>query len=342
MSEDQDQKTEAPTQRRIQKAFEEGQIGFSSDLLGGLILLIGICYFWLFGGMLFGQLRTNLRVRLLEFDEALLYPERLPDLIVFAFASLVGVILGLLAPLFCVSLLSGGLQTRFNLTMKPLQLKFDRFNPVSGFKKLFSLRAVMRGVTAVAKAAVVATVSYLVIHSELDSITTSGFGSLSMAIALVTRLTLVVSITIAALMVLVGVGDLAFQKWKQYQDLRMSIKDIRDEFKEDNGDPLLKARMRQLAAEMTKKTIAKEVPGATVVVTNPTHFAVALKYDREKNPVPVVVAKGTDHLAKQIIALAKENNVPVVERKPVARYLYAKVNVGQSIPFEMYQALPRF
>lgn len=336
---DADQKTEAPTPRRIQRAFEEGQIGFSADLIGGLILLVGVLYFVFMGRPLIQTLQESLRNRLTNFDEVVRDPTKLPEIAIQSLATLTGVLLGLLVPLFFVSLLSGGLQTRFNLTFKPLEMKWSRINPLSGFKRIFSLRAVVRGVVALLKSAVVGLVSYYLVHSELVNISVSGFGTLNAALTTLLNLAASISLTIAALMVVIGVADLAFQKWKQNQDLRMSMQDIRDERKEDEGDPLLRARMRRMQAEIVEKSFRKEVPTANVVVTNPTHFAVALRYDRTKAPAPIVVAKGSDFLAKKIIELAQEHGVPIVERKPVARFLYFNVRVGKTIPVEMYQAV---
>jgi flagellar biosynthetic protein FlhB len=148
-----------------------------------------------------------------------------------------------------------------------------------------------------------------------------------------------VAISISAALMAIGVADLGWEKWKHLQDLRMSKQDIKEEAKQDEGDPLVKARMRRLASELTRQTIAKEVPKSTVVITNPTHFAVALKFDRDSMQAPTVVAKGADLMAKRIIEIAKENGVAVVERKAVARFLYFNVKVGKSIPYELYMAV---
>ena len=147
------------------------------------------------------------------------------------------------------------------------------------------------------------------------------------------------SFAVAAMMVVVGIVDLAFQKWKHLQELKMSLRDIKDEHKESEGDPMVRARLKRLRAEMSRTRMLADVPRASVVITNPTHFAVAIEYDPEKMEAPIVLAKGADHLAKKIIEIAKENDVAVVERKPVARFLYANVEIGQTIPVELYQAV---
>jgi flagellar biosynthesis protein FlhB len=149
-----------------------------------------------------------------------------------------------------------------------------------------------------------------------------------------------VMIGVAALFVLLGVADLGFQKWKQLQELRMSKQDVRDEHRDLEGDPHQKARMRKLAAELGRtRKMMDEVKHATVVLRNPTHYAVALKYQRGKSQAPIIVAKGEDHLALSIIEIAKKHKVPVLERKQLARLLYQHGSVGREIPIELFQAV---
>lgn len=338
-TEDQDQRSEAPTPFRLQKALEEGQIGVSGDLISGLVLLVGVLYFAFFGTQLIASLKDVLRWRFADIARLADHPERLPELAMQTMLTLTGVVLGLLVPLFFISLLSGGLQTQFNLTFKPLEAKWSRLDPIAGTRRLFSLRAVMRGIFLILKSAVVALVTYWLIRQRMIDISLTGWGTLDDALTVALSLILAISVTIAALLVLIGVADLGFQKWKNLQELRMTPDEIRKENRELAGDPLLKARLRRMQAELLHKSLRKEVPKATVVITNPTHFAVALRYERGKSPAPIVVAKGADLLAKRIIEIAKEHDVAVVERKPVARYLYFKVPVGKAIPVEMYQAV---
>ncbi len=336
---DQDSRTEAPTPRRLERAFEEGQIAFSSDFVAGLLLLAGVLFFMVYGRQFLEQLKLLLRYRLTYFQTAIDNPEALPGIILESVLGLVAIVLGLMVPLAAVSLLGSGLQTRFNITFKTLEMKWEKLDPVKGFQRLFSMRAVVRGLSAVLKTIFVATVTYWVIRSRIPETVLTGFMPLESAFTQATSLFLAVAIAISAALMLIGIADLGWEKWRHLQDLRMSKQDIKEEAKQDEGDPLVKARMRRLASELTKQTIAREVPQATVVVTNPTHFAVALKFDRGSMQAPTVVAKGADHLAKRIIQVAKESGVAVVERKAVARFLYFNVKVGKSIPFELYMAV---
>ena len=336
---DRDQRTEQATPQRIRKAYEEGQIGFSAELVGGLMLATGAIFFWLVGEWFFGSIGETIRDRVTYFEPMILEQRTIlmaisNDVMRIGFACLV-----LILPLFLVALLGGALQTNFNVSFKPLNLKWEKLSVPAGVKKIFSSSSAVRGALSIAKAAVIVLIIYLIGKAQLEKIAVSGFSSFQDLMFAMCQILLYVSLAIAAMMTLVGIVDLAFQKWKQMQDLKMSIQDIRDEHKESEGDPLIRARVKRLQAEMGRKRMLSEVPKSTVVITNPTHFAVALQYDRKTMVAPVVLAKGSDFLAKKIIEIAKENGVPVVERKPVARFLYFNIKVGSEIPFELYQAV---
>lgn len=339
MADDQDQKSEAPTPRRLQRAREEGQVGYSGELVSGIVLLLAVLYFWTTGQALWLALEQIMRHRLLSFDTAIAYPQTLMELAASSAEWLIFPLAMLLLPMFLVALVSGGLQTQFNFTTKPLELKWDRISPINGWQRIFSMRAVVRGITAIIKTVLIGVIAWSMFESRLPATLVSGFGTLDQSLQLATEIFIAVSLAVAAAMLLVGIADFGFQKWKHLQDLRMSIKDLRDEHREDEGDPMIAARMKRLRQELVKKSLAREVPRATVVVTNPTHFAVALRYDKSESPAPMVIAKGADFMAKRIIEIAKEHGIPVVERKPVARFLYFNVNVGKEIPFDLYMAV---
>ena len=196
-----------------------------------------------------------------------------------------------------------------------------------------------RGAVALAKAAAITVAVCWLTWARFGSITASGSSTFAHTLGEGAQLILAVGFLSAALMVIVGVADYAFQWWKQRQELKMSLQEVRDEHKDSEGDPQIKARIRRLQTELRKKRMLGDVKRATVVVTNPTHFAVALRYDTSESDAPVVIAKGADYMAFKIIEIAKENGIAVVERKPVARFLYANVEIGHPIPFELFQAV---
>lgn len=339
MSEQSDQATEDPTARRWEKAFEDGQVAFSTELVGGLLILVAVLFFLGAGKWFFDYLLNSLRERLTFFEPMVGNPDSMLIALRRNVEQVGLAVMGLLVPLSIVAIASSVLQTRFNLSSKPLEIKWSKVSPGSGLKRLFSTRAIARGALAIAKASVIILVSYYLTIGRINMINTSGIGSYERMIAIGAELLLAIGFVSAILMVLIGFGDLVFQMWKQKKDLMMTKQEIRDEHKDSDGDPQMKARIKKLFREITSQQVAVEVPKATVVITNPTHFAVALRYDPEKSAAPIVVAKGADDLAKHIIAIAKASGVAVVERKPVARFLYANVKVGGEIPFELYQAV---
>ncbi len=336
---DRDQRTEQATPQRLQKARDEGQLGFSSELVGGVILLTVSGLYWLIGGWFFDAVLASIRSGLTEFELPVEDPRMLIKAIIDETLRVGTVVLAVVGPLGLLAAMSGLLQTNFNISFKPLELKPDRLSVVAGFKRIFSLQSVVRGGLSILKAALILCVSGFVAKGKLAEIATSGFGSFQELMFFLAALLIHCSLAIAATMTIVGVIDLAFQKWKHLEDMKMSRRDLKDEQKDSEGDPMMRARIKQIQAEIGRKRMLADVPKASVVITNPTHFAVALRYESDAMEAPVVIAKGADFLAKRIIEVAKENGVPVVERKPVARFLYSNVEIGQPIPFELYQAV---
>ena len=334
-----DQKSEAPTQRRIQKSNEDGKFGFSSELVGSLILVSGILFFWVGGTWFFHVVADCIRRRIYSFDQVIVYPYSISLYIREDVASIGQICLGLLIPVFAVAVFGGALQTRFNISAKPLNLNWEKLNPVQGFRNIFSTRGVFRGTLAVTKTILIAVTIFLVAAARIDEIQSASVFSFQRFMQLLAMTCLYSALGTVAIMSLVGIADLAFQQWKHYQELRMSIQDLRDEHKETEGDPMVRARVKRLQSEISRRRMLRDVSRSSVVITNPTHFAVAIRYDSRETIAPVVLAKGADHLAKRIIDIAREKNVPVVERKSVARFLYFNVKLGSQIPLELYQVV---
>jgi flagellar biosynthetic protein FlhB len=334
-----DQKTEEATPRRLERALEEGQIAFSSELVSGFMLLTGLMFFLITGSWFFKSLQSLIQARFTHFQTMIWYPETILLVIKKDFGQALLIAFSLVMPVSVVVLLISLMQTRFNFSTKPLALDWKKTNPLTGVKRMFSLRAVNRGAVAVAKSASIVLAAYLLTRARTGELASSGRASLEHGLTVGTELLFAIGFLAAGLMLVVGIADYGFQWWKQQQDLRMTKQEVRDEHKDVEGDPQLKARIRRIATELSRKRNIRAVPSATVIVTNPTHYAVALRYAPNESPAPIVVAKGADFLAKQIIQVAKENGIAVVERKPVARYLYANVKIGQQVPYEVFQAV---
>jgi flagellar biosynthetic protein FlhB len=338
-NQDRDQRTEDATPQRIQKARADGQVGFSSELMSGIVLATGVLMFWTLGRSFFSSICQTIQHRIGDFENVIVDPRML----VPAFISDTGVVgiacFSLLLPIGFVAGMAGLLQTNFNISFKPMELDLNKMSVLSGFGRIFSMKSVVRGAQSIAKASIIIYIIYFVASSKIEEISLAGFGTFRDLMFAMCGILMYASIAIAAMMLFLGILDLAYQKYKHLQELQMSMQDIKDEHKESDGDPMLKARMRRLQMEMGQKRMMADVPKASVVITNPTHFAVAIQYDRETMEAPVVLAKGADHLARKIIEVAKENGVEVVQRKPVARFLYANVDIGGAIPAELFAAV---
>ena len=233
-------------------------------------------------------------------------------------------------------------QVGFQVTPETLQPKFERVNPLSGFKRLFSMRGTVELIKGIAKMSIVGGICYSIVRGALDDGLLSMTGvSLWNTIGQVGGLLWTIGIRVSVALLILAVADYAYQKYDYEKNLRMSSSEMKQEMKDTDGDPHVKARIRRIQREMSKRRMMQDVPKADVVITNPTHFAIALLYESTpgKPAAPKVIAKGADFIAQQIKELARENKVPIVENKPLAQQLYKTVEVGQEIPGDLYEAV---
>lgn len=339
MAEQSTQPTEDPTIQRQEKARQEGQVAFSSEIVAAVLFFAAVLLLVNYGRAWLDDI-SHLLIRRLTFFQPMIES---PDTILAALRSDVETVGWLLIPflvaLAIVAVLSGIAQTRFNISSKPLEFNLGKLSPIAGVKRMFSTRSLNRLGLSIFKTVAIVVTSVWIVMSYSEEINRSAMFSFRSILALGSEISIQIAITVSVFMLAFGGADLGFQIWKQFQELMMTKQEIKDEQKESEGDPMLKQRQRQIRAELSKRRAIEAVPSATVVITNPTHFAVALRYDSSESVAPIVVAKGADNLARKIIEVAKANGVAVVERKPVARFLYANVDVGKEIPFELYHAV---
>lgn len=340
MAEDQDgDKTEDPTPSRRKEAREEGNVARSQDLSASALLVALLIALWMLGSRLW---EAMLGVATRSLGESL-GQTTTADLSRLGMTTLSDVaygILPLLGAVVVVAVVANVAQVGLLLTPKKLQPNPGVLDPIKGLKKLFfeSKTYVMFGMN-LAKLAVVGAVAWWAVESELPTIV--GLAQLDMAVLLgaAARSVFAVAIKVAIVLLILSFLDFAYQKWKHEQDLKMTKQQVKEEMKKMEGDPHIKQRRRQMAMQRSMQRINQDVPGADVVVTNPTHFAVAIKYDDTTMHAPRVVAKGADALAMRIRELATANGVAIVERPPLARALYRTVEVGQEIPEDFYSAV---
>ena len=240
---------------------------------------------------------------------------------------------------FVVTALISVIQVGWKVTGKPLQPKFDKFNPINGFKRIFSKDSIFELVKSILKIFVIVYVAYTSIRGHAQDIFILYEIPLMQAIMLCGTVIINAGLKISLVYLVIGLADFIYQKYRFNEDMKMTKQEVKDEFKNTEGNPEIKGRQRQRMREASRRRMMQDVPKADVVITNPTHFAVAIKYDAETSKAPVVLAKGEDYLAQKIKEAAREHNIEIVENKPLARMLYANVDIGQEIPPELYQAV---
>lgn len=340
MAEDSDlEKTEQPSQRRLDQAREKGQVARSRELSTFAVLLAGGGTLW-FMGETFTQdmiklLHDGLTLdRELAFNPSLMIP-RLYDLSVEVLITFAPLLLAvLLAALFSPLLLNGWL-----FSAQALQPQFSRLNPISGIGRMFSMHSLIELAKAIAKSLLVGGVGAWVIWHNKDAVMALGVQSVGSSIPEMGHLIGMSFMMIVGAMLLIVLIDVPFQLWDHNKKLMMTKEEVRQEAKETEGDPMVKGRIRQLQREAARRRMMAAIPTADVVVTNPTHFAVALKYSENGMRAPVVVAKGSHLLALRIREIAKENRVPILEAPPLARALHKHTDLGEAIPEALYTAV---
>ena len=238
-----------------------------------------------------------------------------------------------------IAFLSNRVQFSWMVTTKPMKPKLSKISPISGIKRLFSLRTLVKTGVSIATVIIIIILVYTTIKDKWYLLFNILDMDVGLVLALVGDVVIGLGIKIAVLMIIIGLLDYAFQKWKNMQDMMMSKQYVKDEFKNSEGDPQIKSKIKQKQMEASRRRMMGAVPQADVVITNPTHYAVAIQYKKELQSAPVVVAKGTDYLAAKIKDKAKESGVEIVENRALARMLYNNVEIDQEIPPELYQVV---
>jgi flagellar biosynthetic protein FlhB len=339
MAEDSGDKTEAPTPRRRQEAREQGNIAQSRDLTAAVLLIGTMMLLQYTGGPLVGALKSLVAETLsaeslgdVTLPTPLALFMKFTTVAAFAIAPLMG---GVLFLAVAVNLAQVG----FNLNTKKLEPKLGALNPMKGLGKMFGGGNVIMLAMSLTKLVLVGMTAYSAVHGRLHQIIAAQQLTYMQIFGLGMEITYTIAIRIGLLLLVLAVIDYVYQRVKMERDLRMTKQQVKDEMRRMDGDPMIKQRRRQLARQMMEQKIKKDVPTADVIVTNPTHFAIALKYDADNMGAPRVVAKGKDFLALKIREIAIENGIPILERPPLARALYKSVEVGQEIPEQFYSAV---
>lgn len=336
---DSGQKTEKPTPRKLEKAREEGQVAKSQELNSAFTLMAS--FFVLY--YIFGNFIQSLTEKMRSFLSFSTIPEITLD---NSFTILIDVFLYIgrtVAPVMFASAIIGifinFVQVGPRFTTKVIQPKFNKLNPIEGIKRLFSLKSVIELIKSLAKASVISYLAYNQLRKAWPTLLTLTQRGLEPSLLFSADLIYKIAVNIIIFLVILGIIDYIYQRWEFMRNLKMTKQEVKEEYKEMEGDPQVMSQRRQLQREMSMNRMISSVEDADVVITNPTHIAVGLKFDLESMEAPVVLAKGEGFIAKRIKEVAAEFNIEIVENKPLARALNASAEIGDEIPADLYQAV---
>jgi flagellar biosynthesis protein FlhB len=333
------EKTEKATPKKRQEARKKGQSAKSQDINTAVVLL-AVFLFMLFAGsylkkgtfaLFKNSFQENLLMELTEGNIQVMFLNILKDIAIY------------FGPLLLIALIAGVIsnffQVGFMFSSEAIQPKLEKINPISGFKRIFSMRAIVELMKSILKIGFVGIVTFSVLWKRMGEILVLSQKSIGTALVTLSSLTVQMGLFASGALLFLAILDFLYQKYDFEKNIRMSKQDIKDEYKNTEGDPLIKSRIKQRQRELAMRRMMQEVPKADVVITNPTHFAIAVKYDETKRDAPYVVAKGVDFTAQKIKIIAKENDVLMVENRPLARALYSQTEIGDTIPEEFFKAV---
>lgn len=334
------EKTEEATPKKLEDARKKGQVAKSTDIVAAFVLLAFFLTLKIFVGWMgnsfinvyYDQYNSIADVVQDGFTinrAALALRDCLIKILIIGFpVYLSSYVLAIVISLW---------QVKWKITAEPLKPKLNKINPISGFKKIFSMEKIFEFLKSLVKLLILGSVVFLNLKEKWGYVVQFYDYTLPQAIEVIGNIIIEIGLEISIWFLIFAFADVFYQKKKFAKEMRMTKQEIKDEYKNTEGDPQIKGKIRQKMREVSRQRMMQAIPEADVVITNPTHLAVAIKYDKEKGSAPVVVAKGADYVAAKIKEIARENDVEIVENKPLARMIYFNVELGDEIPQEMYQ-----
>ncbi len=334
-------KTEKATPKKREDARKKGQVLQSKDISNAVVLTAIFLAIKVMGRYLYGEI-SSFFVYVFENYPALLEDTSINSISVI-YKDVLFLFLKVAGPLLAIGLVLGvivsAMQVGSVFTLETLKPQFNKINPLNGFKRIFSIKSVAELFKSLAKVAVIGYIAYTGIVAELYNFAKLMHMDVMSIAAYIGDTSINVALRICIALIILGVIDYAYQWWQYEKDLKMTKHEVKEEYKQTEGNPEIKQKIKQKQREISMRRMMNDIPQADVVITNPTHFAVAIKYDIKVAPAPVVIAKGQDFIALRIKEIAKENKVEVVENKPLARTLFSTVEIGESIPPDLFQAV---
>lgn len=334
-----EERTEAATPRKLQHLRDEGKVTKSAEVASAAGILGSILALYSFGGMAWSQMQKMLADRLADFSRPDLTDTDLMNLAITCGLAFMAILAPLLIAMPLIGVIANVAQSGFLLSSKQLMPDLSRVNPMDGFKRLFSLRIVVELIKATVKLGIIGWLLYRAYIDSFPIFLSLTGADLVGALGLFVDTAFSTGFMVGGAFLVLAMADYGYQRWEFLRGARMTKQEIKEEYKQSEGSPEIRAAIRRRQRRMAMSRMMQNVPAADVVVTNPTHFAVALRYRADEMGAPKVIAKGQDLIAQRIKQIARENNVPVVENKPLARALYAAVEVDQEIPYDLFQGV---
>ena len=334
------ERTEKATYKKRQKARNKGQVASSREVSSAMILLASLGFFYFAGSWMFWNL-SGFITRIFENIHSLRF-STIDEANVFSLeimGKLFSLLMPLLLPLAIVGFVANIMQIGFKLSTEAMAPKLSKMNPISGMKRFVSLKALVELTKSILKLLIIGSIAFLIVKSELETFPLLMQQEVGQIIVFIAWVALKVSFFVCLVLIILAILDFVYQRWQYEQDLKMTKQEVKDEQKETHGDPKVKSRIRSMQLEMARRRMMEAVPEADVVITNPIHLAIAIKFDAAEMIAPQVLAKGAGHVAQRIKEIAAEHQVPLVEDKPLAQALYKMVELGDYIPAELYRAV---
>jgi len=332
-------KTEAPTPRRREEARNRGQIGKSTDLAGAVVLLGGMIVLYVMGQKILERLLVVTKGCLGANPLSMTDPGQAVPTLAAAFQEVAAMCLPMMLTVLVLALVTAFAQVGVLFTFKPIIPSWSKLSPINGVKRMFNARAFVQLLMGIAKMALLTAVAYWTLKGRVDVLAQAATLSHLSIVAVAADILFTLGIRLAIVLLILGIIDFIWQRYKTEQELKMTKEEVKDELKRMEGDPKVKHKRREVQMQIAIQRIRSAVPKADVVITNPTELAIAIEYHAETMVAPKLTAKGAGYLAQKIRELAIEHGVPIVERKPLARALYREVEVGQEVPPHFYKAL---
>lgn len=334
-------KTEEATPKRKKEAREKGQVAKSGDLASGFTLLVMFQSLKIFGGYIAETMTKCIEKYMVVFGDYShqITVDDISSIMLDVMVTLFAAVLPILAVATIVGIFINVVQVGFLKVKEAMKPKFDKINPINGFKRIFSINSLVELIKSIAKFAILGYILYAEMKDNFPFFVNLGTSDLRTTIILSLDIIISIALKLSMALFFIGVADFIYQKLKLRKDLRMSKQEVKEEFKQMDGDPQIKGKIKQKQRQISMARMMAAIQNADFVVTNPTHYAVAIEYKEKIHNAPMVVAKGKDYVALKIKEKAKELNIEMVENKPLARALYATVDIGREVPAEFYVAI---